>query len=116
MMANPKRGEIEIILAEKKFNGRITLDVVQRIEMGLDLGVVEIAQQLSQGKLKMNEISFILHPIIKAGGNDVSEKEVAELCWKNGLSNTLAIIAQVVTSILDPSGEEGNEKQAAQSL
>jgi len=113
-MSNPKRGELKITLGNKSYTGRITLDVVQRIEMGLDLGVVEIAQQLSQGKLKMNEISFILHPIIKAGGNDVTEKEIAQLSWENGLTNSLTIIAEIMTVILNPNGEQGNVEEVAQ--
>ena len=115
-MTNPKRGEIKINLADQTFTGRITLDVDQRIEMGLDMGVIEIAQHIQSGKLKISEATFIIHPVVKAGGNDISEKEIGQLCWKTGLAKSLAIVAEIVALILDPNGDsEGNVEVTAQT-
>ena len=112
---NPKRGEIKIKLGSKTFDGKVTLDVVQRIETGLDMGVIQIAQSASQGSLKTTEMTFILHPVIKAGNNDVSETEIGQALWGGGLSDGMKAIAEIIALILNSGEDEGNEQEAIPS-
>ena len=115
-MTNPKRGEIKITLGKKTFNGRVTLDVVQRIETGLDMGVIKLAQATSEGSLKTSEMTFILTPVIRAGGNDIQEKEVAEALWGAGLAEGMKSISEIIRIILSSGGDEGNDEEVAQAL
>ena len=39
-MENPKRGELTIVLGEKKYKARVTMDVVMRIERSMGMGTV----------------------------------------------------------------------------
>lgn len=109
---NPKRGEIKIKLGKKTFDGKVTLDVVQRIETGLDMGIIQIAQAASEGTLKTTEMTFILHPVIKAGNNDVSETEVGQALWGGGLTDGIKAIAEIIALVLNSGGDEGNEQEA----
>ena len=115
-MSNPKRGELKIVLGKKTFNGRVTLDVVQRIETGLDMGIIQIAKQLSEGALKTTEMTFILTPAIRAGGNNVTEDDVGKALWGAGLADGMKAIGEIVAIILGSGGDEGNEEQAAALL
>lgn len=73
-MTNPKRGELTIVLADKKFDARVTLDVIMRIERSLGKGIVKIAQSMSEADVSVTDIVAILTPVIRAGGNNISEK------------------------------------------
>lgn len=116
MMANPKRGELKVKLGSKTFNGRVTLDVVQRIEVGLDMGIIQLAQSMSEGSLKTTEMTFILTPVIRAGGNDVTEKEVGQALWGAGLADGMKAIGEIIALVLGSGGDEGNEEEVAQAL
>ncbi len=114
-MSNPKRGELKITLGNKSYTGRITLDVVQRIEMGLDMGIIKLAQAASEGSLKTTEMIFILTPVIRAGGNDITEKDVGQALWGAGLAGGIKAIGEIIAVILGSGGDEGNEEEVAQA-
>lgn len=87
-----------------------------RIENATGKGVIEILRVLSDGNIKMSEIMAILHPVIKAGGNDMTEKEVGQLVWQAGLTEGIREVAKVMSEILNASeGSEGNEVEAEQA-
>jgi len=116
MMANPRRGELKIKLGDKTFEGRVTLDVVQRIENGMNMGVIQIAQCLSDGSLKTTDMTNILTPVIRAGGNDVNEKDVGQALWGAGLADGMKAIGEIIALVLGSGGDEGNEEEVAQAL
>lgn len=111
-MANPKRGELEIVLGKKKHKGRVTLDVVMRIEQSCNKSIVQVAQSLQSGQTTTSEMISILTPVIRAGGNDVDEKAVGEMLWHSGLAEGMKVIAEVVSAVLTSGGDEGNENEA----
>lgn len=111
-MTNPKRGEVQIALGDVSYNGRVTLDVIMRIERQMGKGIVKIAQSLSDADISTFEIVQILTPVIRAGGNDVDEKKVGKEIWDAGLATGMAACAEVVASALGAGGDEGNEGEA----
>lgn len=111
-MSNPKRGELEIVLGEKKYKGKVTLDVAIRIEQSCGMGIVKVTQALSEGLLTTSQMIAIITPVIRAGGNDVSEKQVGEFLWSAGVTSGITAVGLVLTSILSAGGDEGNEEQA----
>ena len=116
MAENPKRGEMTITLGEKKYKARVTLDVVKRIETACNQGVVRIAQTLAAGELTTTQMVSILTPVIRAGGNDTSEKEVGQALWDAGLADGMKAIGEILSQVLASGDDEGNEKQAEQAL
>lgn len=115
-MSNPKRGELEIVLGEKKYKAKVTLDAVIRIEQSCGMGVVKIAQALSEGELTTSQMVAILTPPIRGGGNDINEKEVGQSLWGAGLAEGMKAIGEILATILSSGDDEGNEKQAAPLL
>jgi len=116
-MTNPKRGELEITLGEKKFKGKVTLDVVMRIERQMGKGIVKIAQSLSEAEFTIEQIVGVLTPVIRAGGNDIKESDIKDALWDAGLVSGIQACSEVVASVLGVNeADEGNEKEAAQLL
>ena len=116
-MTNPKRGELEITLGEKKFNGRVTLDVVMRIERQMGKGIVKIAQSLSEAEFTVEQMVGILTPVIRAGGNDVKEPDIKEALWEAGLVSGIQACSEVIASVLGvDEQDEGNVAEAEQLL
>ena len=111
-MSNPKRGELEIVLGEKKYKGKVTLDVAIRIEQSCGMGIVKVTQALSEGSLTTSQMIAIITPVIRAGGNDVSDKQVGEALWTAGVTSGITVVGAILTSILSVGGDEGNEEQA----
>lgn len=111
-MPNPKRGELEIVLGENKYKAKVTLDVVMRIEQSCGKGIVKIAQALSEGDLTTSQMVSILTPVIRAGGNNIDEKEVGQSLWGAGLADGMKSISEIISTILTSGGDEGNEEQA----
>ena len=119
-MPNPKRGELEIVLGEKKYKGKVTLDAVMRIEQSCGMGIVKIAQALSEGNLTTSQMVAILTPVIRGGGNDINEKEVGQSLWGAGLVGGMKSIGEILAAVLssgeDEEADEGNGEQAAALL
>ena len=111
-MSNPKRGELEIVLGEKKYNAKVTLDIVMRIEQACNKGIVKITQSLSEGELTTSQMVSILTPVIRAGGNDINEKEVGVALWGAGLADGMKAVGEILALVLSSGGDERNEKQA----
>lgn len=111
-MSNPKRGELEIALGEKKYKAKVTLDVIIRIEQSCGKGIVKIAHALSEGELTTSQMVSILTPVIRAGGNDINEKQVGESLWDAGLVGGMKAVGEVIALVLSSGGDEGNEEKA----
>jgi len=110
-MSNPKRGELTITLGKKKYDCKITLDVIVRIETAVGRSVVKIMQSLSEGDLTSTEMIKILTPALRSGGLDIKEKEVGLVMWDAGLSDAIKSIGDIASCVLS-AGDEGNEQEA----
>ena len=84
------------------------------METALDKSIMQIAQSLSNGHLKVTEQVAILLPVIRAGANDVSEKEVGEMVYQAGLADNLKAIGDVVTVVMSAGQTEGNVEEAVE--
>ena len=93
----------------------MTLDVVMRIEQALGMSIVKATQVLSEGSLTTSQMLTILTQTIRAGGNDVDEKEVGKHLWGAGLADGLKASGAVLAHILGAGADEedeGNEGKA----
>lgn len=115
-MPNPKRGELEIVLGQKKYNGKVTLDVVMRIERQMGRGIVKIAQSLSEGDLTTEQIIGVITPVVRGGGNDIKEADIKKDIWEAGLAESLRVCSEIIAQTLGAGDDEGNEEQAAALL
>ena len=112
-MSNPKRGELKIVLGKKEYQGKVTLDVIMRIERQLGRGVVKVATSLSEADISVTEIIAILTPVIRGGGNDVTEKDIQKAVWDAGIAEGIKVCGEILAEALGASGDdEGNVGEA----
>tara|TARA_R110000851_G_scaffold102900_7_gene219656 strand:+ start:1470 stop:1736 length:267 start_codon:yes stop_codon:yes gene_type:complete len=83
-----------------------------RIEQSCGKGIVKVANALSEGELTTTQMMAILTPVIRAGGNDINEKEVGESLWGGGVVSGMKAVGEIIALILSSGGDEGNEEQA----
>ena len=111
-MTNPKRGEVEIQLGSRTLTGKVTLDSIIRIETTLGMGLVEATRKLSDGSMTTLQVIQVLLPIIRGGGNDITEKDVRGYVWDAGLADSMREVGKVLINALSAGRDEGNEEEA----
>ena len=115
-MTNPKRGEITISLAKQEFHCKITMDVMMRIETAMGKSVIKVANTMQDGDLTALQMVAFLKPVLRSSGKDIKDKDVQELIWNTGITDTMMAIAEIITFIItgnEKDGEQGNVEQAA---
>lgn len=113
-MTNPKRGELTISLANQEFHCKVTMDVMMRIETAMNKSVIKIANTMQDGDMTALQMVAFLTPVLRSSGKDIKDKQVQELVWSNGITDTMMTIAQVITFIITgDDGDVGNEERAA---
>ena len=115
-MENPKRGELTIVLGEKKYKARVTMDVVMRIERSMGMGIIKIAQQLSEANISTEQIVNMILPVIRAGNNDIKDADLKKDIWEAGLVAGITACSEIVASVLNAGNDEGNEEGVADRL
>jgi hypothetical protein len=90
------------------------MDVMMRIETAMNKSVIKIANTMQDGDLTALQMVAFLTPVLRSSGKDIKDKQVQELVWNNGITDTMMTIAQVITFIITgDDGDEGNEERAA---
>lgn len=110
MTANKFRSEIEIDLAGQKFNARLSLDGIVRVEQALGRSIIQIAQRLSATEMTVGELIVILLQGIRGGGNDVNEKKIKDLVSDAGLISAMAVAGEIVVAAIGVGDDEGKDQ------
>jgi hypothetical protein len=106
-MANPLKGQIKVNLGEKEYNARLTIDSLMQIEDALDKGVIKVAQEMAEGNIRLRDLSVILLPALRGGGNDLQQSDVNKIIQDVGVVEATKVVANLLASTLtDDSGEE----------
>jgi|TARA_R110000744_G_scaffold103884_1_gene199054 hypothetical protein len=115
-MANNKlKGELTINLAGKDYKCRLTIDAIMKVEDSCNIGIIKLAQKMSEGDIRMSEIINVLTPAIRGGGNDLQHKDVIDLVQKAGIVKATAAVANLLANTLtDDSEEEADEGKQEQ--
>ena len=108
---NPKRGEILIKLGDKEYKGKVTLDAMMKIETSMNMGLLQIAQRLSDGGLTLNEMGTIITPVIRGGGNDLTQIDVLKMVWDSGTMHCFKIVSDIISNALNPDSDDAKKKE-----
>jgi len=103
---NKHKGEVLVSLAGKEYKARLTIDAIMQIEDAVDMGIVKLAQKMSEGDLRMGHMIQVLLPALRGGGNDLQPKDVMELVQRHGLVQSMAVVAKVLTEVLSTGNTE----------
>ena len=55
-MTNPLKGQIEVTLGSETYKCRLTIDRLVKIEDELDTGILELAQNIAQAKVRIRTL------------------------------------------------------------
>lgn len=103
---NKLKGEVLVSLAGKEYKARLTVDAIMQIEDAVDMGIIKLAQSMSEGDLRLGHMIQVLVPALRGGGNDVQAQDVMELVQQHGLVKSMAVVANVLTSVLSVDNSE----------
>ena len=92
----------------------MTMDCLAKIETACGCGIMKVLGRLTEADITTTEICQILLPVIRAGGNDVSLKDIQSAVWEAGLAEGMKSVGEVLTKALMPDGDQsGNVEEAA---
>lgn len=113
-MTNPLKGEIEIELGGETYKCRLTIDSLVKIEDELDAGILELASNIAEAKVRLRTLLVVLRYALRGGGNDFDERRIKEILNETGIIPASAVVAQLLAdSLTDPEIKEegGSEKK-----
>jgi hypothetical protein len=114
-MTNPLKGEIEIELGGETFKCRLTIDSLVKIEDELDKGILELATDISQAKVRLKVLLVVLRYALRGGGNDFDDRKMKQIITDTGIISASAVVAQLLSdSLSDPEEKEENSGKKSQ--
>ena len=109
-MTNPLKGEIEIELGGQTYKCRLTIDSLVKIEDELDAGILELASNIAEAKVRLRTLIVVLRYALRGGGNDFDEKKIKSILSGTGLIESSTVVANLLASTLsDPEETEETE-------
>jgi len=105
-VVNYLRGEIAIKLGEETFNCRLNFDSLVRIETALDTPILKLLGKITEGDMRVTEMSYVIYTAIKGGGKDVSEKDINNLIWNVGFVDSIKACGEILGHALSTGEEE----------
>ena len=62
---NKLRGETLVNLAGKDYKARITINSIMQIEDQVGMGIIKLAQMMSEGDIRMSHIVKVFNPCVE---------------------------------------------------
>ncbi|MCA0405277.1 MAG: gene transfer agent family protein [Proteobacteria bacterium] len=100
-MANPYRGEAELVLAGKTYPLRLTLGALAELETAFGVeGLGALGTRLGAGGLSARDLIHLLAPLMRGGGARFGATEVASLVEASDLPAVVAAISACFAAAL----------------
>jgi len=112
MSINKLRAEKLLQFNDKEYKARMSLDTIIRIEQALGCSILKIGNKLAQADITMTEMINVITLAIRAGGNNVQEKEVKGLVAEIGLLEAIKMAGELVTLALNVDDDTEDEKKS----
>ena len=110
MSINKLRAEKILLFNDKEFKAKMSLDTIIRIEQALGCSILKLGNKLAQADITMTEIISVITLAIRAGGNNLQDKEVKGLVSEIGLIEAIKMAGELVTLALNVD-EDNDEKK-----
>lgn len=114
-MTNPLRGTIKVTLADKEYNARLTIDSIVQIEQAVGMGIIKLANKMSEGDISVSDTLNVLHPALRGGGNDLQMKDVTKIVQNAGIVSATAAVANILTKALVTEEADDTEKKPVEA-
>jgi len=113
MSINKLKAEKLLTFKDVEYKARMSLDTCIRIEQATGVAMLEVASLLSTAKLTLTQMIQIITLGIRAGGNDVKEKDIKKLISEIGLVETVTMCSELITLALNvPEDNDSDEKKS----
>ena len=112
-MTNPLKGQIEVTLGSQTYKCRLTIDSLVNIEDELDTGILELAQNISQAKVRIRTLLVVLRHALRGGGNDFDEKKVGQIISNIGIITASTEVAKLLVATLNDNDSDEEDKKKA---
>lgn len=115
MEINKLKGETKLLLGDKEWKARLTVNSIMQIEDAVDMGIIKLAQKMADGDVRLSHVIAVLTPALRGGGNDINQPEVVRLVETTGLINSIKAVADLLAMSLTDNSEEKEVKEGKQS-
>lgn len=76
----------------------------------LGQSIVQLTQKLSEGNLTLTEMSSIITPALRGGGEDIEENKVISLVYSSGITEGMRVCGELLANVLQ-GGQNNTEKK-----
>ena len=112
-MTNPLKGQIKVTLGSTTYKCRLTIDSLVNIEDELDTGILELAQNISQAKVRIRTLLVVLRHALRGGGNDFDEKKIGQIISNIGIVTASTEVAKLLVATLSDNDSDEEDKKKA---
>ncbi len=113
MSINPLKSEKILQFSnDVEYKARMSVDTIVRIEQTLGISILFIANSLSEAKLTLTQMIQLITLAIRAGGNDIKEKDVKKLISGIGLVQAVTMCSELLTLALNVPDDDVEEKKS----
>lgn len=88
----------------------MTVDSLIRLEQSTGQSLIKLTQRLSEGNLTLSEISAIITPALRGGGEDIKENDVIKIIYESGVADGIRVCGELLSNVL-AGGQEDDEKK-----
>lgn len=110
MSTNKLRAEKILLFNDKEYKARMSLDTIIRIEQALNCSILKLGNKLAQADITMTEIISVITLAIRAGGNNLQDKDVKGLVTEIGLLEAIKMAGELVTLALNVDDDTDEKK------
>ena len=112
MSINKMRAEKLLHFNDKEYKARMSLDTIIRIEQALGCSILKLGNKLAQADITMTEMISVITLALRAGGNNLQDKEVKVLISEIGLLESIKMAGELVTLALNVDDDTEDEKKS----
>lgn len=110
MSINNLKAEKLVKFNDDEYKARMSLDTIIRIENALGISILKLGNKLSQADITMSEIIAVITLALRAGGNNLQDKDVKKLISEIGLLEAIKMCGELVTLALNVDDDTDEKK------
>jgi len=95
-----------------EYKARMSLDTIIRIETALGFSFLKLGNKLAQADITMTEMISVITLSLRAGGNNLKDKEVKVLISEIGMLEGIKMAGELVTLALNVDDDTDEEKKS----
>tara|TARA_R110002124_G_scaffold2441_2_gene15555 strand:+ start:270 stop:554 length:285 start_codon:yes stop_codon:yes gene_type:complete len=90
----------------------MSIDTIIRIEQALGCSILKLGTKLAQTDITMTEMISVITLALRAGGNNLQDKEVKVLISEIGMLEGIKMAGELVTLALNVDDDTEDEKKS----